>query len=244
MAKRWYIPNGPSTELEVVIDPELFTLAGDNVLLTDNLEIQGLSDDLRLHIGSCLGFNSLADYDTALVNEEDDIRDRLDYYSYGTRVESPTVADGSWFSPIAVESFCAEDVTNVAARSIDEMNNTFWRDSTNHQHTIVYELRAYPKKISKIRFRYGAGESARERLNNMDVHASRGIGNIDNAENILETGINISWPVAAGEVWVEHTLASKKNKARFVKLVVDDTDNGSNQLQIREFEVFVETRDP
>lgn len=243
MAKRWYLPNGPSTELEVVIDPELFTLANDNAALTDNLEIQGLSDDLRQILGACLGYDTLAFYDDFLRDEEFDIRDRLDYYSYDTRVESPTVADGAWFTPIAIESVCAEDVGNEAVDIIDENTATFWRDSTNHQHVIVFELRAYTKKISKIRFFYGAALSARERLNNVDVHASKALANIDNAGNILETGINIAWP-GVGGVYVEHTLASKKNKARFVKLVIDDTDNGNNQAQIREFQVWVETRDP
>ena len=116
-------------------------------------------------------------------------------------------------------------------------------DSINHQHVIIYEIRGYPKKISKIRFFYGTGESGRERLNNMDVHAAKAVSNIDDAASILETGINIAWPTPGG-VFVEHTLAQKKNKARYIKLVIDDTDNGSNHCQIREFEVFVETRDP
>lgn len=244
MPSRWYEPQSLSTELNLFIDPTLYVKTEDIELVSDLEDIQASSDDIRLELGLCRGFQFLEDFDLDIQLQREDALDRLDYYDYDTRVQQLTVADGAWFSPILVESFCAEDVVNVASRSIDGMNNTFWRDSTNHQHVIIYELRAYPKKIAKIRFRYGAGESARERLNNMDVHASRGIGNIDEPENILETGINISWPVAAGEVWVEHTLASKKNKARYVKLVIDDTDNAGNQCQIREFEVWVETRDP
>ncbi len=74
----------------------------------------------------------------------------------------------------------------------------------------------------------------------MDVHASKGLASIDDADKILETGINISWP-SPGDVWVEHTLAQKSNSARYIKLVIDDTDNGNNHCQIREFEVWVET---
>ena len=188
---------------------------------------------------------SLQEYDDALEDQEWILRDRLDYYDYATRTVNRTIADGAWFSPNLIESVCAENIGNEASKAIDGNSVTFWRDSTNHQHVIVFKLRDYPKKIEKIRFLYGANESARERLNNMDVHASKAIGAIDNPENILETGINISWPTGISEdTWVEHTLASKKLKARYIKLVIDDTDNGQNQCQIREFEVWVATRQP
>ena len=206
--------------------------------------IRDAAAPVRTELAICLDYPNLASYDDYIQDQIDEIKDRVDYYDYDTKVTNITNHTGSWFSPIAIESVLSEDVGNEAVNAIDGNNATFFRDSINQQHIIIFELRDYAKKISKIRFRYGAGESARERLNNMDVHASKAVVNIDDANNILETGINITWPVAAGEVWVEHTLASKKNKAKFIKLVIDDTDNGNNQAQIREFEVWVETRDP
>ena len=240
--KQLWEPRVSSTELLVRREEQTFTQAADNTALTAVTDVQALSNATRTELIDEFGVQDLASLDDLLREQEWVLRDRLDYYSYDTRVENITVADGAWFTPIAVESVCAEDVGNLAADSIDEDTATFWRDSTNHQHTIVYELRSYPKKISKIRFFYGSGESARERLNNMDVHASSGIANIDQASKILETGINISWPTPGG-VYVEHTLAKKSNRARYVKLVIDDTDNGNNQAQIREFQVWVETKD-
>lgn len=244
MAIRWYRPVSSSAELELYIDPGLFTEAGDDQTLLDVLELKGLSDGQRAEVGACRGFETLAAYDQQLDDEENEVRDRLDYYAYDTVVKNVTVADGAWFTPIGVQSVCGEETGQEATESIDGDDASFWRHSTDEQHVVIYELRGHPKKISKIRFRYGAAESARERLNNMDVHAARAVANLDDPENILETGINIAWPTGAGLTWVEHTLASKKNKARFIKLVIDDTDNGNNQIQIREFQVWVETRDP
>lgn len=243
MAKKFlWQPQETNTKLLLRREEGSFVEADDNAELTDITAIQALGDSARTYLAGEVGM-SLADYDKDLQDREWELRERLDYYSvYATRLESLTVADGAWFSPVAVDSSCGEEIGQEASKSVDGNNATFWRHATNHQHSIVYELRSYPKKISKIRFRYGAGESARERLNNMDVHASRGIANIDKPAKILETGINISWPTP-GDVWVEHTLAKKANSIRYIKLVIDDTDNGSNQIQIREFEVWVETKD-
>lgn len=243
MAKRLYSEVTAGEELGIFDDPPIFNKTDDTAALADIVEIRGLAASIRTRLGACGGF-SLSEYDDYLEEQFEDLSERLDYYDYATTTKNITVLDGAWFSPDAVESFGGEDVGNEATRSIDGMNNTFWRDSVNHQHHIIYQLRDHTKKISKIRFRYGASESARERLNNMDVHSSKVIEKIDDEENILETGINISWPTGAGEVWVEHTLATKKHSARYVKLVIDDTDNGSNHVQIREFEVWVEPRNP
>lgn len=239
-----YEPKSAGTELAVIRDKFIYTKAADQASLDIITDLQGLPDLTRtaLAVGQ-----TLAEYDQNLEDQEFVLRDRLDYYDYDTVVKNRTVADGAWFSPNVVNAgtLCGEEVGNEASKAIDGNSVTFWRHSVNEQHVIVFKLRDYPKKIEKIRFLYGSNESARERLNNMDVHAAKGLANLDNAENILETGINIAWPVGISvDTWVEHTLASKKLKARYIKLVIDDTDNGQNQIQIREFEVFVTTRKP
>lgn len=236
-----YEPKAASTELAVVRDKARFVKASDQADLDIITEKQGLSDATR---ATLTGGLSLAEYDDLLEEQSDILLDRLDYYTYDTIVKSRTVADGKWFSPDSVNSFCGETAPNVATRCIDGDDNTFWRHATDETHILTFKLRDYPKKIERIRFRYGAGESARERLNDITVKAAKGLANLDNVENTLETGINITWPTGAGLTWVEHTLASKKLKARYVKLEIGNTDNGSNQAQIREFQVWVGTRQP
>lgn len=247
MAVRLYEPFAGGTKLRLYIDPQVFVLADDvarRALINDQ---QGLLDPARTDLAICKNAPDLATFDQQQRDEDEDILDRADYPNYETRVHQITVADGAWFSPIAVDAgtLCGEEVGQEASRAIDGISTTFWRHTENHQHVIVFELRAYPKKIAKIRFLYGANESGRERLNNMSVHAAKAINKLDDPDNILETGINIVWPTGISvDTFVEHTLAKKKNKARFVKLVIDDTDNSTNQAQIRDFEVWVETRDP
>lgn len=242
MAVRRYTRNVAGEELGLLDDPTQFIRVDDVAALADVVAIQAADDLVRAELAFCKG-STLEDYDAFLEELFDRLSDRIDYYTYDTAVQNTTYYEGAWFSPDSIESVLGEDVGNEADKSIDGNTVTFFRDSQNHQHEIIFQLRDYPKKISKIRFFYGIGESARERLNNMDVHAAAGIGNIDNPENILETGINIAWPTP-GDVWVEHTLAQKKARARYIKLVIDDTDNGNNHAQIREFEVWVETKDP
>lgn len=245
MAKRFYQPLGtPVDQLNLFIDPTLYTQAQDNIDLTEITEIQGLSADTRELIATALGFSDLATYDDFLQDQEWEIRDRLDYYSlYENRVENITVRDGAWFTPEAVESFCGEHTTNVAANSIDGVNTTIYQHNVNHAHNIVYRLRSYPKKITKVRFRYGSAEPDRERLNNLTIKAARALSQIDESSNILESNLNIVWPTPGG-VWVEHTLATPKVNVRYIKLETADTDHPSNHWQIREFAVRVVTRDP
>ena len=247
MPIRFYQPIGsPVDQFNLFIDPQQFTEAADNARLTDITTTQGLNDTLRTLVALGSGFASLGDFDTALELEEWEIRDRLDYYAdYDNRVENITVRDGAWYTPEAIEDFCGEHATNVAANSVDGDNNTIWQHFQDHQHFITYRLRGYPKKITRIRFRYGSAEPARERLNNLTVRASRDISQILEPSNELETDLNISWPTPGG-VWVEHTLATPKSNARYIRLETADTDDTAqpNALQIREFAVRVETRDP
>lgn len=237
-----YEPKAASTELAVVRDRFFFTKAQDQGDLDVITDIQALPDATRQAIAGASV--DLAEYDQQLEDQEHVLRDRLDYYDYVTRIDQRTVADGEWFSPDSVDSFCGEEVGQEADRAIDGDDDTFWRHATNETHILTFKLRDYPKKIERFRLRYGAGESARERLNDITIKAAKGLANLDNPENTLETGINIAWPVGAGLTWVEHTLASKKLKARYIKLEIGNTDNAQNQAQIREFQVWVGTRQP
>ena len=234
-----YEPKAASTELAVVRDKFVYTKAADQARLDVITDLQALPDATRTVLAPG---GDLADYDKMLEDEEYVIRDRLDYYDYDTRQISRTVADGQWFTPDSVESVCGETAPNVAARMIDGDDATFWRHAVDEPHVLTFKLRDYPKKIERIRLRYGAGESARERLNDITIKAAKGLANLDN--NVLESGINLVYPTGAGLTWVEHTLAAKKLKARYIRLEIGNTDNGSNQAQIREFQIWVSTRQP
>lgn len=240
MAKRFYEPKVAGTELQLYIDPQVFTEVEDTAALVavrELLALDTLTDEAKAEL-------QLTEERFDLWrDQEDEVADRLDYYNYGDRVENITVRDGAWFSPDSVESFCGESGANVVGNSIDGVNTTFWRHAVDERHSVIYKLRDHSKKISKVRFRYNSTEPITERLSNLDVHAAKALANIDEPENILETGINITWPIGQGSIWVEHVLALKKNKARYVKLLFDSA-HASNTSQVREFEVWVETRDP
>lgn len=241
MAIRLWEEITAGTDIKLWVDPEIYNKTAVTSERNYFQDILDASVALRTELAQCQGYEDLESFDSFTQDRIDSANDLLDSFDYVTKVQNLTVKDGAWFSPDSIQSVESEDVGNEASRSIDGNTVTFFRDSVNHQHVIIFKLRDYPKKISKIRFWYTG--SARERINNMDVHAANAVPNIDEPENILETDINLDWGVV-NDVWIEHTLASKKNKARYIKLVVDDTDNGNNHIQIREFEVWVEPKDP
>lgn len=239
-AGRIWEPKDGGTRLLVADDKLEFTQAADQARITVITEIQNLSQAARESLAG--GVDNLAAFDTALENEEFDIRDRLDYYAYDTRAENLTVADGAWFTPEAVEAFCGERVNNEATNSIDGDNGTVWQHFVDEAHSITYRLRSYPKKITKVRFRYNLAEPPREQLSNLNIRASRALSQIDEVGNLLDSGLNITWPVGQGATWVEHTLTTPKTNARYVKLDGFGSADGSNHAQIREFQVWVETK--
>lgn len=243
MAKRLWEQITVGTDIKLWIDPEPYNKTD---LQDERDRLQAIKTsplECRTELAVCKGYPSVADYDDFIQDEIDEIKDLIDYFGYSTKVTNLTVMDGEWFTPTDIESVSNEDVGNEAVNAVDGNNVTFWRSSNNEVHEIIFKLRTYPKKISKFRIWYASGESARERLNDIDVHAANALGNLDEPQNILETGINLTW-TAGGGVWVEHTLASKKNKCKYIKFVIGNTDNGNNQAQMREIEFWVETRDP
>jgi hypothetical protein len=242
MAIRWYRPVSGGTELELYIDPGLYTEAQDQLDLALFEEAFESSDSLREQLAAANGFSNLGEYDAYLEDQIWEIKDRLDYYAYETTAKNVTVADGAWFTPEAIEEFCGEHPTNVAANSIDGDNVSIWQHFQTHQHSIVYRLRDYPKKITKVRFRYGNTEPEREQLQDLNIFAARNLNMIDDAGNQVLTNANPTWPVGGG-VWVEVVLDTPKTNARYIKLLFDTAD-ASNNGQVREFAVWVETREP
>lgn len=242
-SKQWYEHIAGNTAMNLLQDPLAFDKTVDTARLSVIVELQALSTTARQEIADING-QSLAEFDDDLEKEGWELNARLLFYDFPTRGLNLTVKDGDWFSPEAVESFCGETGANVAANSIDENDATFWRHVADEEHSITYRLRDFPLKISKIRFRYNNTEPANEQLDTLTVRASRALGKIDDAGSLLESNLNITWPAGQGSVWVEHTLVLKKASARYVKLEGFGSAQASNTIQIREFAVFVETKDP
>ena len=242
MAIRWYRPVSAGTELELYVDPGLFSETQDQADLAVFQEAQASSDTIREQLAAANAFTNLGEYDLWLQDQIWAIQDRLDYYSYEDRVENRTVRDGAWFSPIAIEAVCGEEVGREAVNSIDGDTGTSWRHISVERHSITFQLRDYPKKISSMRIWFGGSESDREQLQNIDVFASRGINDIDDPANERLSGFTPTW-AGQGDSWVEIPWTSKINKGRYIKLLCDSA-RGDGTVQIREIEFRVETRDP
>lgn len=242
MAKRLYTEVIAGSDLGIFDDPPLFNKAADIAILADVVEKQALSSTIRTLIANC-GSLLLADYDLLLADLFDDLSERIDYYDYGTDVENTTVMTGAWFSPIAITAFGSEDPTFPATNTIDGDLSSQWRHEVVETHTMTWELRAYPKKIEKMRFRYGNGENVREQLENITIRSSKNLNKIDDPGNIIATGVNPVWPIGQGNTWVEVEWPTKKNRGRFIKIEFE-TAHGNNHARIREVEFWVTTRNP
>lgn len=228
------VPSDPD-KLTLLTDPRDFDKQVDTDRLAVVVEQRGQTAPTRADDAGARGL-SLEEYDDELTAEWEELSARLEIYGMSNKVINLTVRDGKWMSPASVESFCGETSTNVAANSIDGDTGTHWRHVTNERHSIVYKLRDFPLRVERIRFFYNASLPVNEQLENLDVHMAKALVNIDDPDNILETGINITWP-GTGGVFVEHTLATPKASAVYIKLLFD-TASAINTGQIREFEVF------
>lgn len=228
-------PGDPDT-LTVLIDPQDFNKTTDTDRLAVVVSQRGQSTAARQDDAEARGL-SLAEYDDSLTAEYDELSARLEVYPMPNKTINLTVRDGKWISPESVNSFCGETTTNVAANSIDGDTGTHWRHVDGHRHSIVYLLRDFPLRVERIRFFYASGLPVQEQLATLDVRMSKALANIDDADNLLEDDLNITWP-GTGGVFVEHTLATPKGSAVYIKLEFD-TAHGANTGQIREFEVFI-----
>lgn len=230
-------------ELGLFDDPVAFTKVTDEARRAEIVEIQAVNDTIRTLLATCAQ-TDLATFDDALAQELDDLDDRLDYYDYELVPISIEERDGAWFSPVAVTDFGDEDPGFPASNTIDGDNGTQWRHDVLHTpHFITWELRAYPKKVTKMRLRYGAGENIRERLTNITIKASKALSKIDDPSSVRATGINPTWPVGQGNIWFEIDWPSAVARARFIKLEFE-SEHGNNAARIREIEFRVITRRP
>lgn len=243
MAKLWYQLGGPG-QINVYSDPQVLNQANLQTELATFQAIQGLDDQFRTWIASSGlaaagipgGFPDLQSFDDFLDDEVDRLADVLDYFDYEARQESITVRDGDWFVPEAVESVSDEFNENVAARSIDGDNATWWQSNATGERSIVYRVRSYRKRMSEIRLRISGAGEGRTQLQGLTVRASAALGQIDAPGNVMASGVDLSHD---GDAWLEVAFASPK-RARFIKLETSGSlHSNPDQVRIREIQVRV-----
>lgn len=241
--KQWYEHVAGNTAMNLLQDPFVFDKTADTARLARVVEFQSLSTVARTEAAGWDGL-SLAEFDDAMEKESWELNARLLFYDFPTKTLNLTVKDGDWFTPEAVETSCGASGGNTAANSIDGNNTTFWRHAVDESHSITYRLRSFPLKFGRFRLRFNTAEPVNEQLSAITFRAARSLAKIDDPGNVLEADINIVWPTGQGSIWVEYTLATKKVSGRYIKLDGFGSAHASNTIQIREFAVFVETKDP
>ena len=222
-------------------DPEDFDFSDMAAAEIDLVGVRALSDSILIRIatGQFSTVSSLSDFKKFLDAQIEELRDLQDYETYVKADAILDAFDHAWFLPIAVESFCGENIGAEATLSIDGDNDTWWQHTVDEQHNIVYELRAHTKRIDRIRFRLGSTSNAREQLESLSVRVAKTVANLDDLGNEVLTNVNI--PTSPLNDWVEVTFTSPHN-GRFIKLADFQSANNFNTIRIREIQVRVITQ--
>ncbi len=247
MAKTFYEQAGGNTLYRTYEDPEEITyveLAEDRAKIE---EVQGDSDAVRAEMALCrfMGINAvgddeteiLADFDTQLEDGLDIIKDLQDLENYETSQLNLTIKDGAWVVPIAIESVSHENPGEEAILAIDGNNGTWWQsdDASSNPRTIVFDVQDYPKRFEGFRLRISNANEDRAEIQDVTIKSSRNINNIDNAENIVATGIDF---VYDGDSWMQYDFV--KNLKRYIKLEIPASLHADpDQIRIREIQVRV-----
>jgi len=233
MAKRYYQPLGGDLALwnnpdEVYVRTEL------EIEVAAIEEIMSLNDVARKLISECEGSPTLEIFDIELARRRSELKNLIDFFDYDNTQLSFNVKDGKWFTPIAIEDVCGEEVGHEAILTLDGLNNTYWQHDVDEAHQITWQLRDYKKRISKIELRVGS--SSRNLLTDLDVYISNTIVGLDNENNRVITGANITTPSA----WVEIPFdgASKVN-GQYIRFTGFGSQHASNQVRIQEIRAWV-----
>ena len=236
MAVRYYEPKSAGAELQPQADPKVFVKADLEAELAEILILQGFDVAVRERLAGCTGYQDLQSYDDFLESERWRLKDLIDFFDYTEDSINITKKDGAWFSPIAIEDFCAERVGDEAVNAIDGNTATFWQDNTEHTHQITFQLRDYPKKISKIRIYIGT--NVRAQLDDITIQVANSVPGLDDPNNEHLTNFTPSWVV---DSWNEIVFTTKAT-GRYIRLTGFGSANSLNQVRIREIEAWVETQ--
>lgn len=220
------------------------------------LDVANLTDELRTLIAAnglpSIGLPSFAGqadplvaFDAYVDDELDRLFDILDYFDY--EKDAPpigNVVSADWFLPEAVEDFTDDNGVDVIGNAIDAvnggdpdpndpLNQTYWQSESSGLRVVTFRIRSYSKRIEGIRLRTNSGD-ARSQLQGLTVKCANVLGQLDDPENEMATGINLD--DAAG--WFEINFV--KPKGRYVRLEASTSAHTSpDVLRIRSLQVRV-----
>jgi len=216
--------------LKLWADPEDYDQAAMQEYLSRLETLAALDDETLLILANDqAGIGNVRD---VLQAEIDRYKDILDFFDYEKTPQTFQTADGTWFTPEAVEAVCGEDVDQGADLILDADHNTYWQHSVDEEHQIDFRVRSYLKKMTKVRFRRFSNE--RTELNNLTISAAWTLGALDNPSNVVATGATLS-TVAD---WNEVEFTSPK-RAKYLRLSGFGSAHASNHARIRTVEVWV-----
>lgn len=222
-------------------DPREWNEADLQAEVDHHEEILSLSDDALSIIVQALGGigslgNTLDDFKVALQDKVDANKDLIDYFSYAkTSVEIP-IAAGDWYTPEAVELRCGEESGYEAELAVDGDAGTLWVHQADEEHDLVFRLRGYPKRATKIRIRRDASPDSE--LTGLDVYAATTLGGLSNPLTLAATNTTLPLPTEWNEVEFDHP-----RRLKFLRLAGFGSVHPTNQVRIRELQVWVTTQD-
>ncbi len=233
MAKRFYEPL--SGNLILWSDPAEFVKTELEAELVGIEQYQGYDDTIRTILAQCMGFSDLQAFDDDLTTKRTRLKDLIDFYDYSNTTVELNVKDGAWFTPVAVESVCGEEIGHEAILTIDELNNTYWEHTDDEEHEIIWQLRDYTKRIAKLQVRIGS--SSRNLLTGLDVYIANTIEGLSNVSNrVIENG-----SLTVPNSWEELEWGPSKKNGQYIKFVGFGSQHASNEVRIQEIQVWVTT---
>jgi len=235
MAQKLFEKQG-ADNIKIWTDPELLERSVLEDDITFFTALLALDDRIKEMMFAGMGLSSVESFDAVIQDELDQRQDQLDALDYDTIVHNMTLYDGEWYSPEAVEAHCGEETGNEAVLAIDGSTTTFWQHNTDEAHQIDFRLRSYWKKVTKIRIRRQT--NVRSALNNLDVYFSRTLNELDDASNLVATGITIS----TDNDWNEIEFSASK-RGSYLRLTGFGSAHAGNEIRIREVEVRVVPKD-
>ncbi len=231
MPTRYYEPI--AGDLKLWADPATYVRADLEDELAAIEEIMALSDDARIILAGGEAF--LDAYDQNLEDMRERVANLVDFFDYSNTVVNLNVKDGAWYTPVAVESFCGEDVGREAIFTIDGQTNTYWEHDVDEQHDIIWQLRDYTKRIAKLQVRVGS--SSRNLLTGLDVYIANTIDGLTSTGNrVIENG-----SLVVPNSWEELSWGPSKQNGQYIRFADFQSQHPDNYIRIQEIQAWVVT---
>lgn len=227
--KRFYEPQ--SGDLALWKDPGLYVKVDLEAELAALEELIALSPEARALANGEL---DREDWDEWSDQQRTRLKDLIDFFDYENKNLSLNVKDGADFTPVAVESFCGEEVGQEADLTIDGLNNTFWEHREDHVHDIVWQLRDYKKRMESLEVRIGS--SVRNLLTGVDIYIADNIPALSQPNRLVASGVDFVVPNS----WETVDFGSKWN-GKWIRFANFGSQHASNEIRIQEIKVRVVT---